>query len=242
MQVKQAPVGGNAFLLYCLHIITEIRGDMMLKSRFWFLLLFISGFSRAVWADDAGGQGIFSFSEWRLAVYAGRYDVDDEPQFIGVRNKYGFGVGLSGVLREYPNLALDFEIQSVNRDYDTPLGPPLWGVIDNDTSVQTSALLVGARAFYPSSGRLNAYISAGMGLFYTRMVVTGSVFGFPGLYEDTDTSLEPYYGLGLSLSFDNWGLSLDMRHFDLKGDFSAFNVSNANLGGDMLLVGWHYKF
>jgi len=215
---------------------------MMLKTRIRLLLLCFIAFSRAAWADDAGEQGIFRISDWRLAVYAGRYNVADEPQFTGVRNKYGFGVGLSGVLRKYPNLALDFEIQSVNRDYDTPLGPPLWGVIDNDTSVQTSALLFGARAFYPASGRLNAYISGGLGLFYTRMVVTGSVFGFPGLYEDTDSSLAPYYGLGLSFSFDNWGLSLDMRHFDLKGNFSAFNINNANLGGDMLLVGWHYKF
>ena len=101
---------------------------------------------------------------------------------------------------------------------------------------------LGARAFYPANGRLRAYASAGLGNFYTRMVVSGSVFGFPGVYEDEDSSIEPYYGLGIAYRFDHWGVSLDLRHFDMDGNFSGFNINNANLGGDLLLVGWRYSF
>lgn len=210
--------------------------------RFCLMVFCLTAFIPVAGAADTVGSGVFRDTGWRLSVYAGRYDVDEEPQFIGVRNKYGLGVGLSGEFRQYSNLALDLELMFVNRDYDTPLGAPLWGTIDNDTRVETSAFLVGARAFYPNTGGLRAYVSAGLGLFYTRMVVSGTLLGFPGIYEDSDTSLDPYYGLGISYLPGNWGLSVDLRHFDLKGSFSAFNVNNANLGGNLLLVGWHYEF
>lgn len=193
-------------------------------------------------AVGKAGAAVFKPGGWSLHVYAGRYDVADEPQFVGIRNKFGLGVGFNAEFAKLPNLGLDLELLFANRDYDTPVGPPLWGVIDNDTSVQTTAFLVGARAFYPATGPLRAYVSAGLGFFRTRMVVTGSVFGFPGIYEDTDDSLEPYYGLGIGYRFSNWGLTLDMRHFDLEGNFQAFNISNANLGGNLVLVGWTYFF
>jgi hypothetical protein len=191
---------------------------------------------------QAPAADVFKPDGWSFTIYAGRYDVAEEPQFVGIRNKYGLGVSLNAAFTSYPNLGLDLELFYVNRDYNTPVGPPLWGVIDNDTSVQTTAFLVGARAFYPASGHWRAYASAGLGYFQTRMVVAGSVFGFPGIYEDTDSSVEPYYGAGIAYLFGGWGLSLDLRHFDLDGNFSGFNISNANLGGDLLLVGWRYTF
>ncbi|MEJ2360424.1 MAG: hypothetical protein P8Z75_03200 [Gammaproteobacteria bacterium] len=191
---------------------------------------------------SAPAAGIFKTSGWSVNVYAGRFDAAYEPQFVGIRNKYGLGVGVSGEFAQVPYLGLDMELMFANRDYDTPIGSPLWGTIDNDTRVETSALLFGARAFYPASGPLRGYVSAGLGYFKTRMVVSGTLIGFPGIYEDTDTDIAPYYGLGVAYGFGRWGLSLDLRHFELKGNFSAFNISDANLGGDLLLVGWFYRF
>lgn len=187
-------------------------------------------------------NGIFKPGGWSLNVYGGRYDAAYEPQFVGIRNKYGLGIGLSSEFSQVPYLGMDFELMYANRDYDTPVGAPLWGTIDNDTRVQTSALLIGVRAFYPNTASLRGYVSAGFGYFKTRMVVSGTLIGFPGVYEDTDTSIEPYYGLGLAYGFGQWGLSLDLRHFELRGNFSAFKINNANLGGDLLLVGWFYRF
>ncbi len=185
---------------------------------------------------------VFKPGAWSVSVYAGRYDVAEEPQFVGIRNKYGLGLGLGAEFANHPYLGLDLELMFANRDYDTPVGAPLWGVIDNDTSVQTDAFLVGLRAFYPANRPVRGYVSAGLGYFRTRMVVSGSVLGFPGTYEDSDSRIEPYYGVGMNFMFSNWGLSVDLRHFDLKGSFSGFGISNANLGGDLLLVGWRYIF
>jgi len=77
----------------------------------------------------------FKPGSWITTIYAGTYDVTDDPQFVGIRNDYALGLGLSAELSRYPNLALDFEYFYINRDYDTPIGPPLFGTIDNDTSL-----------------------------------------------------------------------------------------------------------
>jgi hypothetical protein len=184
----------------------------------------------------------FKPGSWRTTIYGGAYEVAEEPQFVGVRNDYALGLGMSGELSRYAYLGLDFEYFYVNRDYDTPVGPPLWGTIDNDTSIQTNAFLVGGRAFYPAEGPFRIYASAGIGYFHTTMVVYGSTLGLPGSYEDTDMSMEFYYGAGLSYMFGKWGLGLDYRHFSLEGSFSGFDINNADIGGDLLLVGVKFSF
>ena len=184
----------------------------------------------------------FKPGNWSINLYAGSYEVTDEPQFVGIRNEYSLGLGFSADFNRYSYLELVFEIFYVNRDFDTPVGPPFLGTIDNETSIQTSAFLVGGRAFYPAEGPFRAYASAGVGYFSTKMVVYGSTLGLPGSYEDTDKSVEFYYGTGLSYMFGKWGLSLDYRHFNLDGSFDGFIISNADLGGDLFLVGLRFYF
>jgi len=186
---------------------------------------------------EESSTSFFKPGGWSTILYGGAYEVADETQFEGVRNDYVLGLGVRANLANYAYLGLDFEYFYVNRDYDTPIGPPLWGTIDNDTSIQTNAFLVGGRAYYPAVGPFRIYASAGIGYFYTKMVVYGSTLGLPGSYEDTDMSMEFYYGAGISYMFGKWGLGLDYRHFNLDGSFSDFNISNAELGGDLLLVG-----
>ena len=74
------------------------------------------------------------------------------------------------------------------------------------------------------------------------MIVYGSTLGVPGSYDDTDMSMEFYYGAGLGYMFGKWGLGLDYRHFNLDGSFSGFNISNADVGGDVYLVGIRFTF
>jgi hypothetical protein len=193
-------------------------------------------------AANPSAAPFFKPGGWSVSLFAGDYDVADEPQFVSTRHEYALGFGASAELYRYPWLALDFEMFFANRDYDTPVGPPLWGSIDNDTSVETSAFLVGARVFYPSEGAFRGYASAGLGYFSTKMIVYGSLFGFPGAFDETDSSMEFYYGAGFSYMFGRWGLSLDYRHFNLEGSFEGFNISDADLGGDLYLVGWRYAF
>jgi len=54
--------------------------------------------------------------------------------------------------------------------------------------------------------------------------------------------MEFYYGAGLSYMFGKWGLGLDYRRFNLDGSFDGFNINNADIGGDLLLVGLRFSF
>jgi len=193
-------------------------------------------------AVNTPGIPFFKPGSWTTTIYGGTYEVADDPQLVGIRNDYSLGLGLSAALSRYPYLGLDFEYFYVNRDYDTPIGPPLFGTIDNDTSIQTNAFLVGGRIFYPADGSFRIYASAGIGYFHTKMVVYGSTLGLPGSYEDKDMSMEFYYGAGIGYMFGKWGLGLDYRHFNIDGSFSGFNISNADLGGDLFLVGLRFTF
>lgn len=184
----------------------------------------------------------FKAGSSRLSIFIGNNRADDEPQLVNMRNQYAFGFGISSDFTRLPNFGFDFDFLSVNRDYDTPIGPPLWGTIDKSTSVKTTSALVGIRAFIPQSGPFRAYASAGVGYFRTRMRVFGTVIGFPGKYEEEDASFNIYHGAGIQYDFGRWGLSLDYRHFNLRASFSGFNISNANLDGDVYLLGWHYIF
>lgn len=176
------------------------------------------------------------------SVYAGWLNSASEPQFESIRAEYAFGLGLSAALNKYPYLAMDIELFGAHREFDTPVSAPIFGTVDNDTSLDTTAFLFGMRAFYPPQGKWHAYASAGLGFFNSKMFVSGSVFGLPASLEQSDNTLDIYLGAGASYMFGRWGLSLDYRHYDVDGSFSDFYISNADLGGDMLLIGLGFAF
>ena len=183
----------------------------------------------------------FKPGDLRGSIYLGNNRANEEPQFVNMRNEYAFGFGLSADFNRTPNLGLDIELIDANRNYDTPI-KLLWGTLDQSTRVETMSILFGLRAFIPRNGPFRAYASAGLGYFRTRMIVYGTLFGYPGYHDEYDTSFEPYYGAGISYDFGYWGLSADYRHYELKGSFSDFKISNANLGANVYLLGWHRRF
>lgn len=195
--------------------------------------------------ETAGNTSITDFFKpggWSADFYIGSYESSDEPQFTNLRADFSIGVGLSVDLNSYSHLGLDIELFDGKREFDTPVRPGPLSSIDNDTKIITTAFLAGVRAFFPAEGSLRMYASTGLGFFSTRMVVYGSVFGLPASMEDTERNMGLYYGAGFSYMFGNWGLSLNYRHFNLDGSFGSFNVTNVDLGGDLLLAGLRYDF
>ncbi len=207
----------------------------------WSLLITILGLfcpaSRG-WAESR----FFKHDSLQLTLYGGNFDAQLEAQFVGIRNEYGLGMMLGIDLVPVAYLGLNLELLAANRDFDTPIAPPFFGTLDNDTSVQTTALLVGVRLFYPPTRAMRLYGVAGLGYYHTEMVVSGSLFGFPGVYRDDDQSLDTYYGAGLSYAFDNWVWSVNYRHINLSGDFDSFQIYDADLGGDLYALGVGYRF
>jgi hypothetical protein len=178
----------------------------------------------------------------RAAFYLGAFKSADEPQFKGLRAQYSLGAGLSADLNKIPYLALDLEFFGFHREFDTTVNAPLFGTIDNDMSADTFAMLFGARAFYPVESSFRIYACAGFGYFKTTLLATGSTLGLPGNMEESSSSLELYYGAGISYNFNPWALSLDYRRVNLDASFGSFYVDNADLGGDALMIGFSYSF
>lgn len=186
-------------------------------------------------------QPFFNPDSVRLTGYAGSFSPNPEAQFVGARNKYSYGVNLGADLSSLPYLGLELELLGTNQDYDTPVAAP-FGTLDNDTRVQTAGLLMGLRVFYPAGSSLRFYGVAGLGLYYVEMSVNGTLFGVPGVYYDDDRSVDFYYGGGISYQFEQWVVSIDYRNIELSGDFSGFQISNADLGGETVMLGIGYNF
>jgi len=199
-------------------------------------------------AEVRGGEAPYYLSPFKsesmqLLLYGGSLDADDEAQLEGVSNTFSAGLGLSADLARYPHVGLDFELLYLHREFDTPIAGPFLGTIDNDTQLETLAMLLGGRLFYPAESPFRAYASGGLGYYKTDMRVSGSLMGFPGVYEDSDSSLQPWYGAGMRYNFDDWSLGLDYRNTRLDGSFGKFGIDNADIGGDsvMLGIGWRMK-
>lgn len=205
------------------------------------LLLLASGVAAAS-AEQGEAAPIFRAGSGVASVLAAHLDTAHEPQLAGERNALGLGFVFSGDLAAYDWLGLDLEVHFLYREFDTPVAAPLFGTIDNDTTIGTTAILFGARAHHSLHTALRAYAVAGLGYYYTTLSVSGSVFGFPGTYEDTDQTLGLYYGAGLNYGLPSLILSLDYRHLDFSGSFGKFGISGAALGGDLIALGIGWRF
>ena len=183
----------------------------------------------------------FNPESFTLNFYYGNFEADFESQFINSSSKSSFMGGMHADLTNTPNIGLDLEIINFGRKYDTQVGAPIFGTIDEDTHVSTTAFLLGGRAFIPADQTFRAYASAGLGFFRTTMTVYGSVFGLPAWHKETDDQFGLYHGAGIEFRFKTWGLSLDYRRFSLSADFSDFKINNANIGGHVILLGWLYR-
>ena len=186
---------------------------------------------------ESADSGIFATDNLAFRLYGGNFVAESDPQFINMRNQYALGFGFSAGIGNMPGLAMDVEYFFVNRDYDTQLPSPPFGTIDNDTSIETDALLVGGRLIYPPGNRLGVYLAAGFGLFRNKLETFGSTIGFPGELSQENMSIDIYYGAGIEFRYSSWIMSFDYRHLDLDGSFSDFQVTDADIGGDILVIG-----
>lgn len=182
-------------------------------------------------------SSFFMMNNLAFRLYGGNFVAESDPQFVNMRNQYTLGLGFSAGIGNRPNLALDVEYFFSNRDYDTQLPPLPFSVMSNDTSLETNALLIGGRGIYPADGLIRAYAVGGLGLFKTTIETFGSTFGLPGKMTQDDTDLNIYYGAGIELRNRKWVLSFDYRHFNLSASFSDFQVQDADIGGDILVIG-----
>lgn len=180
---------------------------------------------------------------WLRGAY-GHFNANRESQLPGQRGHHTFTLGLGAQLASAPWLALDFDIISTQRTYDTEGGAFII-VVDDETSVTSSAFTLGTRVVLPPSSPVRVYLAGGLAYIHTRFKTDASLFGIPGTArEQTDGALRPVLGAGAELVFARWGLYLDWRRFGLTGSFPDYEIDAVDLGGSVLSVGaaWRVPF
>ncbi len=180
---------------------------------------------------------------WIRAGY-GSFDANADPQLPGQRGHHTFMFGVGAELGIAPMVGLDFDVISTTRTYDTEGGAFII-VVDDETSVTSSAFTLGTRLILPPASPVRAYLAAGLAYVHTTFKTDASLFGIPGTAkEQTDGGIRPVLGAGAQVILGDWAVHLDWRQFSLTGSFPAYEVDAVNLGGRVISVGigWRGAF
>lgn len=132
------------------------------------------------------------------------------------------------------------DLLSDSQRYDTPtaVAAPLFGSVDSAVDVAAVGLVGTARYPLPFAG-LQWYGGGGAGLY--RSSVSGSAFGLPGRYDETDTSVGLHAEAGLSLPVSSaTELGLSLRRVWLRSDFGSVTGGSVDIGGRFIFLGLRY--
>lgn len=149
------------------------------------------------------------------------------------------GVGM----RYRPYLKLEGEIAVYTRTYGTPpIPPPLFGSIDSRMRLDTSGFAGNAKTVYDFAGG-SLYAGVGLGLFWSDLVVTGSMLGVPARRVETDVGVGYQLMLGgdLAIGERSW-LGVELRRLRLNGDFGDLSGGSAPIGGDSVALTFRRTF
>lgn len=205
----------------------------------WALGLLIAGVQPA-WADAAAdrpisatrdtfvfGAGSFSPRDANPAPTGGRYAIYGRAQ------------------RHYPSgLHLGLDFLWTDAEYHTPAGLSggAFTVISDTMNLMTAGL--GATVGIGTElGPASLYAGIGAGLYFSRMTLTGSTFGFPGTHEERDTGLG--YGAYAGLDFKvgtRSRLGIEARHHALDADFGPLSNGRMAIGGTLMLLTYRHSF
>lgn len=152
------------------------------------------------------------------AGYAGGLDI-----IIFPKRTFSYYVGLIGASRDYDST------------FTGTLPPSI--TVDNRMSLDTTAVLAGIRATYPTEHIFRVHGSGGIGYFKNELVLGGTRAGLPGpVLDKVDTSFGYHLGLGIETDLGEWVLGLDVQHWFVHGSFDDFNLHNIDLGGNYIAI------
>ena len=188
---------------------------------------------------QAGGAGSTQ-AYWYASV--GDLNADETPgQLEGEGSSYGLVLGLGMPVREY--LAVDAEVAVYSSKYNTPpLTAPFGGSIDTRMRVTSSGIAGNARAFYEFSGG-TLYAGGGIGMYWSDLTVTGTIFGFPATRTETDMSLGHQLMAGGELAISKQSrLGVEYRRVFLKANFGELTNGSVDVGGRYVALTYRRAF
>lgn len=146
--------------------------------------------------------------------------------------------------RPHPNFALEAEIPFHGQRYDTPasIGAPPAGRVDGRVNVDTIGISVGPKLIVPL-GRVDLFAGAGVGWYSSRFTATGTSFGLPAEYSDTDRDMGTNVKAGLDFYITrSISIGLEYRRLWLDADFGTASNGKIAIGGHQYLLGVRGRF
>lgn len=134
----------------------------------------------------------------------------------------------------------DILTDSQRYELQTPVAAPLFGTVDGSVDVAAVGLVGAARYPLPFAG-LHWYGGGGAGLYRSRPSVSGSPFGLPGSYDETDTNFGVHAEAGLSLPVSAaTEVGLSLRRLWLRSDVGSATGGSVDIGGRFIFLGLRY--
>jgi len=208
----------------------------MRNNRLWIALVLMASWSCVGAAEgqptaDPGTKGpwLFSFGLGGFAPSASEELKNQSGQYSAM---------MGGEYRYSKNLSFDVDLWAADQRVDTPSNvvAPFFGTVDGRSTISTGAISVVAKLVWPI-GRFEPYVGAGGGLFFSKLYITGSVFGVPASHEETDTSLGGLLLGGVDFWVaQNWAVGAEFRHVSVKANFGGVIPGDVNVGGNSVMA------
>lgn len=206
------------------------------------LLVYALLLANPVNADEPEQSLIFP-EVGQVYFYLGDFDAEttgNELQNPG--SEFAFGMGL--LFEHSAHLDWGFDFIVFFREYDTP--PAVSGgsftVVSDDMGLTTMGMAINTQFDY-TTGIIRLYAGAGAGLYLSKLTLTASTFGFPGTHEERSSGFGYFYHYGVMLRPGNEDyLGVEYRNLLLDANLSPVTVGSVDVGGELVLISYIFKF
>jgi opacity protein-like surface antigen len=207
-----------------------------------FSLLLVSTCANAVEETSAEMPAPATVLPGDFIFYLGDFRADDNTHDLQNPDS-DFSIGIGAYSSFLPYLDFGVDMQFTFSDYDTPnLPSDPFTVIYDEMSLSTLGLAGVIRARYDTDYS-RVFVGAGAGLYFSRLAVYASTFGFPGTHEERDNNLGFFYNAGLMLKLTpEQLLGVEYRKLMLEAGFGPVTQDDADIGGEFALLTYSYIF
>jgi opacity protein-like surface antigen len=192
-------------------------------------------------AEKVAGPESAALGRHSMRVALGFMAADDESK-LGDDDSAGTLI-VDYEYRPHQNFAVGGELGFYGRVYEPDTAPGgFFTDPDNEIQVGTAGWVGTFRGILPL-GNIDLYGGVGLGLFYSQVSITGKTNNISGTFYKSDTNLGYLMMLGVDIGIaKHHRINVEFRKLFLEGDFGALSGGDVDIGGDILAVGYQYRF
>lgn len=195
-------------------------------------LLMLTPLSCLAQAPQAeGGEG-----PWSFGFGLGGFDAQDGTGTL--QNQSGqYSLMFDATYRYTEYASFEFDVFGTEQRFDTPPGVyAILGTVDGRSTIFVGGVNAVAKFGIPMGG-VEPYVGAGIGLYFSSLLVTGSLLGAAAEAEEEDWGLGQQLLAGLNFRVsERWWLGVEYRRTFLEANFGLLGGGEVDIGGDSIMA------